>query len=287
MQIATDKMLIDNYQAMEIQGKTIWVPKPVQIPHLDYVEREDLVHKTLAAWMRIDGLPPLHFRLYGPPGCGKNSLVYHLARILGQNGTPRNLYIINGFHELSPEDIAVSATMTSSQTIAYVGSPLMAAVLFGGICFFDEIAKVSSDALSLLAGLLDDRRTLTSSLAGIHIKAHDDFLFCAALNEDEEEGMRLPRYIEERTRPSIYVGQPSPEVLEKILYSRLPLPSKKWVKAYLKEFRETLSPRGAVTLVSYAYKISRTENNAHPTSHEIYSFLKKAAETIRTDTQGV
>ena len=39
-----------------------------------------LLGKCLAAWLIDGGEGPLHFRLVGPPGVGKNELVYYLAR---------------------------------------------------------------------------------------------------------------------------------------------------------------------------------------------------------------
>jgi hypothetical protein len=40
------------------------------------VAREDLINRALATWLQLDDLPPLNFRLYGPPGAGKSALVY-------------------------------------------------------------------------------------------------------------------------------------------------------------------------------------------------------------------
>src|SRR4030042_873025 len=153
---------INNYEKVEIEGKVILVPYPTKIPEFRLIDREEILNRCLAAWFSLDGLGPLNFRLYGPPGVGKNALVYRLAQILN-----KDLYIINGHQELGPEDIACSATMTSGQAIEYVASSLFAAVWRGGILFFDEIGKAPTAALDPLASLLDDRRTLTSVLAVI------------------------------------------------------------------------------------------------------------------------
>jgi MoxR-like ATPase len=267
-----------HYDRVELEGKMVWVPRPAEIPTFTLVEREDLQNRSLAAWWKMDDLPPLNFRLYGPPGSGKNAMVYRLAQLL-----KKDLYIITGHQELGPEDIACSATMTARRTIEYVASPLFAALWRGGICFFDEIGKAPTSALDPLASVLDDRRTLTSVLAGIHLQAHPDFLFCAALNQNEEEGLGLPGFIDERTRPAIQVGYPSLQTVELILRAHVPMASDVWFRIFLQQFPEELSPRGAIVLLSYAFRLSQLEENQRPTRHQIKGYLKQAAESVAVD----
>ncbi len=267
-----------NYERLEIEGKAVWVPYPVRIPEFSFVGREGIIERALAAWTGFDSLVPLNFRLYGPPGTGKNAIVYELSRILN-----KDLYIINGHQELGPEDIACSATMTSKNTVEYVASPLFAAMLRGGICFFDEIGKAPQAALDPLASVLDDRRTLTSVLAGIHLKSDERFLFCAALNEIEEEGTGLPGFIDERTMPAIYVGYPPVQEMEEILNNRLGLMAGLWSKVFISEFKDkVLSPRTAVILLEYAYRLYKIKNGNSPilTEKEIKEYLCRAYRDI-------
>ena len=168
-----DYNMIDGYEKVKIQGKSVWVPPPDEIPSLAYIERDDdLINNALSTWMDIDGLPPEHFRLYGPPGVGKNYTIYRLAQIL-----KKDLYILNGNEELTSEEVACGVTQTSTGSFTYVASPLFAAMLRGGIFFFDEIAKFPPSALNSLASVLDDLRTIRSGQAVITLKAHRDFLF--------------------------------------------------------------------------------------------------------------
>jgi MoxR-like ATPase len=264
----------ENFGRVTIGGKSVLVPYPTQIPDFEFIGREGVIEKALAAWTCLDGSTPLNFRLYGPPGIGKNAIVYELARIL-----KKNLYIINGHEELGPEDIACSATMTSKNTVEYVASPLFAAMLEGGICFFDEIGKAPQVALDPLASVLDDRRTLTSVLAGIHLRASEEFLFCAALNEIEEEGTGLPGFIDERTRPAIYAGYPHIYDIEEILKSRMSYMPGLWIKVLISEFKDSnLSTRMAITLLRYAYRLykKRNGNSKETSENEIKEYLHNA-----------
>lgn len=270
---------VGSFEKVVIGGKSINVPYPTEIPDYKFIGRERIIEKALAAWICINGTTPLNFRLYGPPGIGKNALVYELARILN-----KDLYIINGHEELGPEDVACSATMTSKNTIEYVASPLFAAMLRGGIFFFDEIGKAPQSALDPLASVLDDRRSLTSVLAGIHLKAHPDFLFCAALNEDEETGVGLPGFIDERTRPAIYVGYPHVSEVDEILKSRMKELPDVWVRALLSDFKHVnLSTRNAITLLGYAYRLSKKGNgkSAPLSEKEIKEYLEHAYKHIK------
>jgi hypothetical protein len=270
---------MDGYEEIQIAGSRVFVPPPETIPNEPFIGRKDLIEKTLAAWSAVDGTPPLHFRLFGPPGTGKNSLIYELARILD-----KDLYIIDGNDDLSVEDVACVPAIDrrDTGTLYYVASPLFAAILRGGIAFFDEIAKAPHGTLAALASVLDRRGTLTSTMAAIRIKAAPGFLFCAALNEDEETGIGLPGYIQERTSPAIFVGNPSLKELKKIIKSQVPGNSDIWIEGFISLYKESsLSPRSAIKLIGNAIKLYRHCEGMHtspaPKKTKVHSYLKQAA----------
>lgn len=269
----------DAYEKITIGGVTIRLPPPATLPASSLAGRDDIIEKALAAWTSLGSLgslAPLNFRLYGPPGVGKNAIVYELARILD-----KDLYIINGHEELGPEDIACTATITSQNTVEYVASPLFAGMNRGGIVFFDEIGKAPPAALDPLASVLDDRRELTSVLAGIRIQANAGFLFCAALNEIEETGVGLAGFLDERTRPAIHVGYPPVFTMERILQTHFPELNRVWARAFTAEFKnDTLSPRTAITLLGYACRLFRAKNGllARPSEQEIRRYLRHVQE---------
>jgi len=269
---------IRNHEKIRIEGKCIHLPPPAPIPKTGLAGRDEILTKALAAWTKLDDRPPLHFRLYGSPGVGKNAIVYELARVL-----KKDVYIINGHNELGAEDIACTATVNSRNMIEYVASPLFAGMYHGGIVFFDEIGKASSSALDPLASVLDDRRELASVLAGVQIKAHEDFLFCAALNDTEEEGAGLPSFLDERTRPAIKVGYPPLSELTQILEMQYPTITERWFSVLFSEFDAAhLSPRRALTLLGYANRLYKAQhrNSQKPAKKTIRHCLRQALDEV-------
>lgn len=257
MEKALSKGQTSKFEWVEIEGRTVKMPLPVEgneLSRFSFVGREDIIDKTLAAWASLNGGAPLNFRLYGPPGVGKNAIVYELARLLN-----KELYIMSGNDELDAEDIACAPSMESNGRIVYDASPLFAAMRRGGILFFDEIGKATAAALDPLASVLDDRRTLVSTRAGLTIRARDGFLFCCALNDTEEEGIGLPPFLDERTRPAISVGYPSPELMADILKSRF-REEGQWLEVFMAEFSGlSISPRNVIKLIEYAVKLHKLE----------------------------
>lgn len=267
------------FERLEMEDKIVLVPEPDRTDALEFVGREAEINKALAAWSTLDDAPALHFRFFGPPGVGKNAIVNELAKDL-----KKELYIMNGNEDMRAEDIACTPVQASNGEIHYVASPLFAAMLRGGIAFFDEIGKAPKSALDPLASVLDERRTLTSVMAGIRLKAHKEFLFCAALNDTEEEGIGLPGFLDERTRPSIPVGYQTMREIEEILIKRKPMIAEAWAKMIVAEFHNVpLSAREGLSLLQYAHQKYKSEQgDRKPTKAQIKDYLHAVFPEIVT-----
>jgi len=258
---------------------TVLLPEPDFIPTRAFVGREELITQCTAAWLDLDGQGALHFRLIGPPGVGKNELVYYLAREVEK----KPIYVMHGHEELTPEDIACTARITKDHGVEYVGSPLLAAMVMGGICFFDEIGKVPSRSLSLLASVLDDRRTVTSVLAGFTERAHADFRFCAAMNDADAATYGLPGYIDERLRPAFALDYPPIEEVMQIVSNGI----SKTTATLLDEFRSwvadrtDLSPREALTLVGYATRLHQQRGGGSLNKTKAKDLITFASKYVR------
>lgn len=187
---------------------------PTKYPYID--TGDHLLEKCEAAWSTFQGDGrPLSFRLVGPPGVGKNAAVYALAARRKQP-----LYILLGHEELTAEDLVATAAMRRDGGFDYVASPLLAAMLNGGICFIDEIAKMRPRALAPLASLLDRRRTVDSALLGRRFYAKPDFRLCAAYNETDADAFDLAPWLRRRTLPELTVSRPNWDTLKEIVHQQ-------------------------------------------------------------------
>jgi MoxR-like ATPase len=200
----------------KICEKSVQLSTPYQAPLSVLVGRELEMRKILAAWMRGNTSLPLSPLLVGEPGVGKNRIVYECARACS-----KELYIYQGHEDVTAEDLicAVRFSDDPDKKMDYIVSPLVTAMLRGGVCFVDEIAKIRPRALAPLASLLDERRYTDSILLGERIYAHPGFRFVAATNTADLDESPLPDFIRSRMRPVICVDYPAREEIDGIIRS--------------------------------------------------------------------
>ncbi len=202
---------------IKINSKAVQISPPYKSPVTELVGREQEMKKILASWLGGHSGLQLSPLLIGEPGLGKNRIVYECARICR-----KELYIFQGHDDVSAEDLicAVRFSDDPDRKMDYIVSPIVTAMLKGGVCFVDEIAKIRPRALAPLASLLDERRYIDSNLLGERINAHPGFRFIAATNTADLESNMLPDFIRSRMRPLINVGYPERDEIEKIIRSR-------------------------------------------------------------------
>ena len=107
-------------------------------------------------------------------------------------------------------------------SLRYVASPLVTAMLRGGIAILDEGNRMSEKSWASLAPLLDNRRYVESIVAGIKIKAHPQFRLVATMNDDAST-FELPEYIHSRLQPQIFIDFPERDEEYHILQRESPL----------------------------------------------------------------
>jgi MoxR-like ATPase len=203
-----ESKIIDNVELIlsnPISGETEWIGQ------------QEPMRQLMACWFTVteDDLP-LCPRIVGVPGIGKTTLAMAAARRRSQD-----VYIMQCTSDTRPEDLLVTPVLSEKGKISYHASPLLTAALTGSIAVLDEGNRMSEKSWASLAGLLDNRRTVESIVAGVTIKAHREFRAVVTMNDDSST-FEIPDYIMSRLQPGIMVGFPDRQDEMKILSYNLP-----------------------------------------------------------------
>ncbi|HSU61364.1 MAG TPA: AAA family ATPase [Bryobacteraceae bacterium] len=234
----------------------------IQLAHPDeldvtWVGQEEAMRQLMAAWMIIDQRDvPMNPRLLGKPGVGKTTMAYAAGKRLG-----REVYILQATVDTRPEDLLITPVVESESKLKYVASPLVTAMLRGGVAILDEGNRMSEKSWASLAPLLDNRRYVESIVAGVKIKAHSNFRLVATMNEDSST-FDLPEYIHSRLQPQILIDFPEREEELAILRENLPF-SPDEVLQYVTDFLqqahaadESYTVRDGINIARYALKLN-------------------------------
>jgi MoxR-like ATPase len=159
---------------------------------------------------------PLTPRIIGHPGIGKTTLGMAAGRARNQD-----VYIMQCTADTRPEDLLITPVLSEKGSISYHASPLLSAVITGGIAIIDEGNRMSEKSWASLASLFDNRRMVESIIAGITVEAHKEFRAAVTMNDDAST-FEIPDYIMSRLQPGIRIPFPSREDELQILRYSLP-----------------------------------------------------------------
>lgn len=254
-------------KTVEMGGVTLHLGAP-DATEQEWIGQDEVLRQLLACWLVVDPKDlPLAPRLIGPPGIGKTTLAMAAAKLRSQP-----LYINQCTADTRPEDLLVTPVLSEQGRIAYHASPLVSAMIRGGVCVLDEGNRMNEKSWASLAPLLDHRRYVESVVAGVTIKAHPDFRCCVTMNEDEST-YEVPDYILSRLQPQLALGFPSRDDELMILKYHLPFAAAELLaitvdflqKAH--ELKLDFSPRDGINILRYAIK-RMSQNPDHPLSRD-------------------
>jgi MoxR-like ATPase len=266
-----------------IDGVELHLTQPDDVPMV-WVGQDELVTQVLAAWLVIgDDDLPLNPRLVGKPGVVKTTLAYHAGRKLG-----RPVYLYQATMDTRPEDLILTPVISEAGKIKYMASPIVSAMIKGGVAVIDEGNRMSEKSWASLAPLMDSRRYVESVVAGIKIKAHRDFRICTTMNDDAST-FELPDYIHSRLQPQIFIDFPERDEELLILKSNLPFAEEEvleYVVDFLQaahEMDERYSVRDGINIARYALKRlveSGERLTSQGRSERVVEYMKEAASMV-------
>jgi len=245
------------FEQVVIKGVTIHLVDPPKLD-VEWIGMEEPLVQLLAAWTDDGADPPMQPRILGKPGVGKTSLAIAAAKRMKQD-----LYITQCTVDTKPDDLIVTPVIADNNKIRYVASPLVSAMIRGGICLLDEGNRMSEKSWASIASLLDMRRSVFSVVAGVEIASSPDFRICVTMNEDAST-FEVPEYIHSRLQPAIYMDFPTRDEEFRILRGLLDGPPDSMLREVVNLLQkshtrdEDLSIRDGLNIARYAHRLLRT-----------------------------
>jgi len=228
---------------VEIEGVTLHLAHPDDLP-VRWVGQEELMRQLLAAWLVVSEQDlPMHPRLLGKPGVGKTTLAYAAAKRMG-----REVYILQATMDTRPEDLLVTPVIEGEGRLRYVASPLVTAMIRGGIAILDEGNRMSETTMN-----------------------------------DDASTFELPEYIHSRLQPQILIDFPERDEEYHILKENLPFAEER-ILAYVTDFLqqahaadERYTVRDGINIGRFAIKL---KSLATERTHETEALETAILETL-------
>ena len=250
-------------QKVTIGGVQLTLSQP-DTSEVTWIGQSEILKQVLACWLVVGEKDlPLAPRIIGMPGIGKTTLA-----MVGARTRKQPLYIFQCTADTRPEDLLVTPVLSEAGTISYHASPLVTAMIQGGICILDEGNRMNEKSWASLAPLLDHRRYVESIIAGIQVHAHKEFRAAVTMNSDEST-FEIPDYILSRLQPTLQVKMPSHQDELSILKYHLPFAEEDLLSMTVEFLQRAhqldldFSPRDGLHILQYALK-RMSQDKEHP-----------------------
>jgi hypothetical protein len=249
-------------EKITIENVELILSHPVNVT-TQWVGQAEPLRQLSACWLVVaESDLPLTPRVIGHPGTGKTTLAMAAAHARGQP-----VYITQCTADTRPEDLLITPVLSEQGKISYHASPLLSAVIKGGIAVLDEGNRMSEKSWASLAPLFDHRRMVESIVAGITVTAHKEFRAAVTMNEDSST-FEIPDYIMSRLQPGIAIPFPDREDELKILSYNLPFCGREILDMcvdYLQQSHSLDLPfsiRDGLNAMRYTLKLKKDDSSA-------------------------
>jgi MoxR-like ATPase len=261
--------LTDNQRKVNLDGVEVNLSR-ADATKPEWIGQEEVLKQILACWLVVAEKDlPLTPRIVGMPGIGKTTLAMSAALERKQP-----LYIFQCTSDTRPEDLLITPVLAESGKISYHASPLVSAMVTGGICILDEGNRMNEKSWASMAPLFDHRRYVESIIAGIQIHAHREFRACVTMNSDEST-FEIPDYILSRLQPTLQLSMPNLRDELAILKYHLPFVEDDLLNMTVEFLQRAhqldldFSPRDGMHILQYAIKRIR-QDKTHPLTKDSY-----------------
>ncbi|MFH0953765.1 MAG: AAA family ATPase [Verrucomicrobiota bacterium] len=254
----------------------VFVQEPDAIPEpFTYIDYAGVVTRIVDALREDDEpYPPMAVCLRGPSGVGKTAAAWAATKAL-----KTECYTTQGATDCTAQDLVVFPVPTNLNRFDPVASGICTAGIEGRLALFDEIGKVARyapEALTPLAAMLDDRRTLWSDFLKMPFRVRQGFGFiCTAQNNEI-----LPDYVTRRML-TFTIPPPPPAVLLEIMKVKLPAAPGLLMEAFRDwaSLQTGLTPRDAGLIIHFAFRRARVRGSAL-SGWDADGLVREAAEAV-------